>query len=87
MEAQACGLPVVASNVGGLVDLITEGETGYLVTPRNPKALAKKIVEVLHNPKESQKVGVQARSFIVENFSLDQMVRLTEKVYEEYTRR
>lgn len=87
MEAQACALPVIASNVGGLVDLIEDGRTGYLVPPGNPKELAKKIIDVLTHIKEAKQAGIAARAVILEKFSMEQMAQATEEVYEEYTRR
>jgi len=87
MEAQACALPVIASRVGGLIDLIDDGRTGYLVPPENPKALAKKILDVLEHPNDAKQVGLVAREAILQSFSLEQMAAATEKVYEEYTRR
>ncbi len=87
MEAQACGLPVVASNVGGLTDLIEEGKTGYLVPPQDPLALAAKIMEVFKNPDQAKEVGLAARQYIAREFSLEEMVLATEKVYEQHISR
>jgi len=87
MEAQACGLPVIASKVGGLVDLIEEGKTGYLVPPQDQNALSLKIIEVLSNQSEAQGVGLAARESIAKRFSLEQMVSATQKVYEKYISR
>lgn len=87
MEAQACALPVVASRVGGLVDLIEEERTGYLVPSDNSEILAQRIIEVLNNPLQAQKVGAAARTQIIEKFSLTQMVEATEKVYEQHSGR
>ncbi len=84
MEAQACALPVIASKVGGLVDLIEDARTGYFVPPENVDALAQKIIEVLKNPQQAQEVGMAARAQVIKNFSLTQMVEATEKVYEQY---
>ncbi len=86
MEAQACALPVIASKVGGLVDLIEDEKTGYLVSSQDPNSLADRIIFVLKNQQQAQKVGVAARKHILEKFSLDQMVQATIKVYEKYSR-
>jgi len=81
MEAQACGLPVVASNVGGLPSLIEDGKTGYLVEPQNPEKLAEKIVQVLKDAQQAQSVGLAGREFILQNYSVDQMVKKTVDFY------
>ncbi len=85
MEAQACALPVIASRVGGLVDLIEDGRTGYLVSVEDHKALAFKIIEVLGNPMKAKQVGLAARENIIRKFSLERMAEDTEKVYEQYS--
>lgn len=54
MEPLLSGVPVVATNVGGLPDLIIPGKTGWLVPPRNPEALAAAILDALRNPEEAR---------------------------------
>lgn len=87
MEAQACGIPVVASRVGGLVDLIDDGKSGFLVESNDPAALAKRIIEVLHNSLEAKMMANQARLNIEQRFSVDLMLKKTLEVYEQYSRR
>ncbi len=53
LEGLAAGVPIVASNVGGLRDIIKDNETGFLVPPENPHLLAEKIIEVIANRKEN----------------------------------
>ncbi|PIV38661.1 MAG: hypothetical protein COS30_00870 [Candidatus Portnoybacteria bacterium CG02_land_8_20_14_3_00_45_8] len=80
LEALAAGLPIVASYVGGLPELIKNEENGFLVLPRNPDMLAKKIMELLQNPALAAKFSQAAKQKIQE-FSLDKMVKETEKIY------
>ncbi len=87
MEAQACGIPVVASRVGGLVDLIKDRESGHLVAPNDPAALAQRLIEVFCNPDDSQMMARQARSNIEQYFSAESMVNQTLKIYEQYSHR
>ncbi len=87
MEAQASGIPVVASRVGGLVDLIEDTRTGYLIPSKDPLALADKIVEVLQHPDQAKMVANQARIHINEFFSADLMIKKTLQVYEQYSSR
>lgn len=82
MEAQACGLPVAASRVGGIPSLIEDGQTGFLVEPENPDALAGALVKILENPGLAKRVGSAARKFIEENCSSDKMVDKTLALYK-----
>jgi len=84
MEAQACGIPVVASRVGGLVDLIDDGISGFLVPCNDPTSLANRIIEVLRNPVKSRIMAQQARLKIEEYFSSIKMLKATLRVYEEF---
>ena len=85
MEAQACGIPVVASRVGGLVDLIEDGKSGYLVAVNDPAALANRIIEVLRAPQQFKMMVQQARLNIEEHFSARKMLTETLKIYEQYS--
>jgi glycosyltransferase involved in cell wall biosynthesis len=82
LEAQAMGLPVVASRVGGLPDIIEDHRTGILVDPQNPKALAEAICNVLSNPAQSWDMGRSARVFVEKKYSSGRMVRSTIEMYE-----
>ncbi len=83
MEAQACGIPVVASRIGGLVDLIEDGKSGYLVPVNDPVALANRIVEALEDPQQSKMMAQQARLNIEQHFSVEKMLKQTLKVYHD----
>jgi len=56
VEAQLLDVPVVATNVGGQPDLIVPGETGWLVPPRDPPALAAAILDVLRDPAQTRQI-------------------------------
>lgn len=83
LEAQACGLCVVASRVGGLVSIIDDGETGFLVEPEDPAGLAERIVALLSDDFTRRKVGRQARVRVGEHHAAAGMVADTVKVYQE----
>lgn len=61
LEAMACEVPVIATNVGGLPEVVTHGVDGYLIPPRDPKAGAKYALEILTRPDRGRSMGQQAR--------------------------
>jgi glycosyltransferase involved in cell wall biosynthesis len=75
IEAMAAGLPVIASRVGGLIDLIDEGRTGLLVEPDNPAALADAIASLVESPARAAALGAAARDEVTRRYSFDRMVR------------
>lgn len=81
VEAMACGLPVAASDIGGIRSLIKDKFNGLLVWPADVEALAKAILELLQNTQEAKSFGRAAKTFINENFSQEKMVSETERVY------
>jgi glycosyltransferase involved in cell wall biosynthesis len=81
LEAMAMGLPVVATRVGGLPELVIPGETGWLTPPGNVPALAGAISQLLADPETLQAFGRAGRQRVERYFSLDAMVRRHEVVF------
>ena len=75
IEALASAVPVVATNVGGIPDMIDTGENGLLVSPRNPEDLARALVQVISDDCLRQSFGRAARRIACERFSMDRRVR------------
>lgn len=69
LEAMACGAPCVASRVGGIPDIITDGENGFLVEPGDPSAIASRISNLLENETLRKEMGRQGRRTVLEKFS------------------
>jgi len=85
MEAMAMGLPVVATAIGGSVDQVAEGETGFLVPPADPLAMADRIERLLRDPDLRGRMSQAGPRRIRECFSLDRMVSRLESLYTELT--
>ena len=83
LEAAAFGLPIVASDVGGIGEAVANGETGLLAPPENPAALAQAIATLLDNADLRMKMGQAGRRRYEALFALDSMTRGTLAVYEE----
>jgi glycosyltransferase involved in cell wall biosynthesis len=83
LEAMAMGLPVVASAVGGLPELVADGQTGWLVPPGNPEALAGRLRTLLADPALRRAMGENGQARVRRNFSRDQMVASISEIYEE----
>jgi glycosyltransferase involved in cell wall biosynthesis len=81
IEAMAAGLPVVASRVGGLLDLIDDGRTGLLVKPDDPSALADALESLVLSPAHAAKLGASAREEVTRRYAFDRMVRAFEDLY------
>jgi len=69
LEAMSCGTPCVASRVGGIPDIITDGENGFLVEPGDPSAIASRISNLLENETLRKEMGRQGRRTVLEKFS------------------
>lgn len=81
LEAQAKKVPVIASNVGGIPDIIEDQVTGILVEPRNESAISKAILDLIQNSNLYSNIKHNAYQRILKDFSLEQMVAKTEKLY------
>ncbi len=82
MESMAAGKPMVATRVGGNAELIEDGETGFLVPPRDPVALADAMQRMLGDEAMAKAMGLRARARIAERFSVDAMVAATQRLYD-----
>lgn len=80
-EAMMHHLPVIASQVGGLADVVLDGVTGYLVPPQNPGALAYCIKKLLYDPSLRQRMGAAGYQRAAENFSAARYCREVELLY------
>jgi glycosyltransferase involved in cell wall biosynthesis len=74
LEAMAAGIPTVVSAVGGMPEAVCDGQSGFLVPPGDPEALAKQILFLLNNPAVAASVGNAGRKRAQEVFSLNRMV-------------
>ena len=83
LEAMACEAPVVASAVGGIVEVVEDGKTGVLVPPAQPEALADAIGRVLANPTLARDMGRAGRKRVEEKFSWASVAERTEQVYAD----
>jgi len=86
IEAMAFGLPVVATNVGGLPEVVQDGVTGILVPSKDPNALADAIVRLLRDPDLRKRLGNAGRERVLSEFRTDRIVEQTLKVYESACR-
>lgn len=81
LEAMAAGLPIVASGVGGILELIEDGRTGWLVPPGQDAPLADRVIHVMANPAEGLRFGAAARADALARFSFDRMVAGFDHLY------
>lgn len=82
VEAFACGLPVIASRIGALADIVRDGETGLLFEPGNPRDLADKAAWALDNPDRMATMGRNARVQYEAEFSAEVNYRRLMEIYE-----
>jgi glycosyltransferase involved in cell wall biosynthesis len=83
VEAMAAGKPVVATAVSGTPEVVTDGETGFLVEPKNADQLAERITRLIEDPSLRDRMGRAARIRVKEKFSAATMIRATEQLYQE----
>jgi glycosyltransferase involved in cell wall biosynthesis len=81
LEAMAMGRPVIASRIGGLSDIVVDGETGLLVPPGNDRALREAIQSLLDDPLQRERMGALARQRVAQ-FRTKKVVPLIEQVYD-----
>jgi D-inositol-3-phosphate glycosyltransferase len=83
LEAMACGVPVVASAVGGQIDSVVDGVTGVHVPPRDPAALAMALGTLLDHPERRARLGAAGARRARERFAHEQVAAATREIYGE----
>ncbi len=83
LEAMACGLPVVATRVGGNAELVQHGETGLVVPSDNLPAMVQALWQLAQKPQEAARLGAAGRSAVEARFSLQAMVAAYQRLYDQ----
>jgi glycosyltransferase involved in cell wall biosynthesis len=81
LEGMAMAKPIVATDIQGIIEQISGGSEGILVPPRDSAALATSILKLVQNEELASRLGIAARSRVERCFSVERMVRETERVY------
>lgn len=82
LEAMACGVPIVASDVGGNREIVQPPQCGLIVPARDPQALAAAYLELLRNPAQRVQMGTVGRQRVLDHFSLQKMVAEYQMIYK-----
>jgi glycosyltransferase involved in cell wall biosynthesis len=82
----AAGVPVVATAVGGVPDVIVDGETGYLVKAGDVKGMAEAIIELLKSPEKAGELGQKGREAVYPKFAAQTLIANVEGLYAELLR-
>jgi glycosyltransferase involved in cell wall biosynthesis len=85
LEAMAGRKAVVATNVGGIGEIVADGETGLLVPPRDPDAIARAVCALLGDAQKREQMGNAGHHRVERDFTIEKTVRSYERLYEELT--
>lgn len=83
IEASSCELPVIVSNVGGLPEIVKDGETGYIVEPKNSEEIADRLYELLLDEQKRRQLGKSGRKLVLSRYEWEDNVSKMEAVYDE----
>lgn len=83
LEAAACGVPVIATSVGGTAEIVVDRVTGRLIPPRDPGAMANAVIDVLSNDSERNSMKLLARARALDHFGIDRCARQTADAWSE----
>jgi glycosyltransferase involved in cell wall biosynthesis len=82
VEAQATEIPVVATRVGGVPEVVRDGITGILVEPRNSEQLATAIIELIENPEKRREMGKEGRKYVLSHYRWEDNAALMDDLYK-----
>jgi len=82
VESQALRIPIVASRVGGVPEVILDGETGFLVPPGDEKSLADRMIKLLSDKNLRRKMGVAGRNFVVQEYNWEESTKKMRRFYK-----
>jgi len=83
VEASACSIPVIASNIGGLPEIVIDGTTGFLVPPRDENAIADRIIRLIDDPELRLQMGNEGRKYVKSIYDMQICGSLMKSKYEE----
>ncbi|MCA1060805.1 glycosyltransferase [Rossellomorea aquimaris] len=83
VEAQACGVPVVATNVGGLPDVVIDDQTGYIVPSKNPEAIAEKLFHLYSDASRRKRLGENGRKHVITHYDWQENSKRMSDLYNE----
>jgi glycosyltransferase involved in cell wall biosynthesis len=86
LEAMACGLPILATSVGGVPDLIRTGQNGIVIPPRDPASLEKNLIQLICNKQMRVRLGARARQDVVDYCAIEKIGRDHINLYEQLLR-
>ncbi len=82
LEAMASGLPVVATKVGGVPEVIQDGATGYLAHPQDENSMVEALLRLIHQPSLKAEMGSSARAYVERHHALQRLPLLLQELYE-----
>ncbi len=83
VESLLCGVPTIATNVGGLPDLVRHGQTGWLVPPRDPAALASAVLDAVRNADKAKRLARNGQKLVRELFDVKKTAAQVASIYED----
>lgn len=82
VESMACGTPVICSGIGGMLEIVQDGVTGFIVPPNDSKAIAEKINYLLAHKEEAREMGKRGRKVVLEKFNMNRVALNCLKAYK-----
>jgi glycosyltransferase involved in cell wall biosynthesis len=83
LQAAASGVPIVATEVGGIPEVVKDGINGCLIPPRDPKAISQAVVKLLSDPEGARRMGAEGKRIVEREYSIESMVEGNLRAYEK----